>query len=138
MANETAPAPASTKWYATGKRKTAIARVWLTPGEGKATVNGLEAAAYFGRPTSLMIIAQPFAITETAGKFDVRASVVGGGKAAQADAVKYGIAKALTRFNKDLRPPLKKAGFLTRDSRIKERKKYGQPGARKRFQYSKR
>ncbi|MBI5525827.1 MAG: 30S ribosomal protein S9 [Deltaproteobacteria bacterium] len=134
MANETD----TNRWYATGKRKTAIARVWLTPGKGEATVNGLAAADYFGRPTSLMIISQPFAITETTGKFDVRASVLGGGKAAQADAVKYGIAKALTRFNKDLRPPLKKAGFLTRDSRIKERKKYGQPGARKRFQYSKR
>jgi len=126
------------RWYATGKRKTAIARVWIRPGKGEATVNGLEAMAYFGRPTSLMIIAQPFQLTETAGKFDVTASVIGGGKAAQADAVKYGIAKALTRFNKDLRPVLKKAGFLTRDSRIKERKKYGQKGARKRFQYSKR
>jgi small subunit ribosomal protein S9 len=126
------------RWYATGKRKTAIARVWLKPGKGDATVNGLAAAAYFGRATSIMIMAQPFQITDTVGKFDVNASVIGGGKAAQADAVKYGIAKALTRFNKDLRPPLKKAGFLTRDSRIKERKKYGQKGARKRFQYSKR
>ena len=126
------------RWYATGKRKTAIARVWLRPGKGDALVNGMEAAAYFGRPTSLMIIAQPFQLTETAGKFDVEASVTGGGKAAQADAVKYGVAKALTRFNKDLRAVLKKAGFLTRDSRIKERKKYGQKGARRRFQYSKR
>ena len=126
------------KWYATGKRKTAIARVWLRPGKGDAQVNGMEAAAYFGRPTSLMIIAQPFQLTETTGKFDVEASVTGGGKAAQADAVKYGVAKALTRFNKDLRAVLKKAGFLTRDSRIKERKKYGQKGARRRFQYSKR
>ena len=126
------------KWYATGKRKTAIARVWLKPGKGEAQVNGLTAADYFGRPTSIMVLSQPFQLTETAGKFDVTASVTGGGKAAQADAVKYGIAKALIRFNKDLRPVLKKAGFLTRDSRIKERKKYGQKGARGRFQYSKR
>ena len=127
-----------TKWYATGKRKTAIARVWIKPGKGEMTVNGMTLPQYFGRATSMMIIAQPFALTDTVGKFDLRVNVCGGGKAGQADAVKYGVAKALIRFNKDLRPVLKKAGFLTRDARIKERKKYGQPGARKRFQYSKR
>jgi small subunit ribosomal protein S9 len=126
------------KWYATGKRKSAIARVWIMPGKGEITVNGLPVADYFTRPTSQMIVAQPFQLTEMAGKFDVNVNVVGGGKSGQADAVKYGIAKALERFNKDLRPVLKKAGFLTRDARIKERKKYGQKGARKRFQYSKR
>ncbi|MFA6032569.1 MAG: 30S ribosomal protein S9 [Myxococcota bacterium] len=127
-----------TRWYATGKRKTAIARVYMKPGKGEAIVNGLPMAQYFGRATSMMIIAQPFAITEMTDRFDLKIRVCGGGKAGQADAVKYGVAKALLKFNKDLRPVLKKAGFLTRDARIKERKKYGQPGARKRFQYSKR
>jgi small subunit ribosomal protein S9 len=126
------------RWYATGKRKSAIARVWIKPGKGDIFINGLPVAEYFTRPTSQIIIAQPFTLTETGGKFDVNVNVVGGGKSGQADAVKYGIAKALTRFSKDLRPVLKKAGFLTRDARIKERKKYGQKGARKRFQYSKR
>ena len=126
------------RWYATGKRKSAIARVWLKPGKGEIMVNGLGVSEYFSRTTSQMIIAQPFQITEMVNRFDVYVNVGGGGKSGQADAVKYGIAKALTAFNKDLRPVLKKAGFLTRDSRIKERKKYGQPGARKRFQYSKR
>ena len=134
----TAPAAEVTKWYATGKRKSAIARVWIKPGSGEVQVNGEPVAAYFTRQTSQMIVAQPFQLTDTVGKFDVTANVAGGGKAGQADAVKYGIAKALTRFNKDLRGVLKKAGFLRRDARIKERKKYGQKGARKRFQYSKR
>jgi len=131
-------AASENRWYATGKRKSAIARIFIKPGAGNIIVNDIAIEEYFPRPTSRMIISQPFQLTETAGKFDVRVNVCGGGKSGQADAVKHGIAKALISFSKDLRPILKKAGFLTRDARIKERKKYGQKGARKRFQYSKR
>ena len=135
---------AEVRYYGTGKRKTAVARVWLIPnGQGKIDVKlsknkTVSAAEYFGRLALLKIMEQPFEVTGTTGRFDVLCTVKGGGKSAQADAVKYGIAKALLAFNPELRPALKKAGFLTRDARIKERKKYGQRGARARYQWSKR
>ena len=125
-------------WYATGKRKTSIARVWLKPGSGVFTINDRKLEEYFPRPTLRMTLNEPFEVTETLGRYDVMANVNGGGLAGQSDAVRHGIARALLITNPDLRPALKKAGLLTRDSRIVERKKYGQPGARKRFQYSKR
>ena len=128
----------NTAQYATGKRKRAIARVWLSPGTGNITVNGIQADDYFERATSRMIVRQSFAILEKDDKFDVKATVRGGGHSAQADAMRHGIARALIASDPELRAVLKKAGHLTRDSRQKERKKYGQPGARKRFQYSKR
>jgi small subunit ribosomal protein S9 len=124
--------------YATGKRKTSIARVWLTPGKGKIIVNQRTLDEYFSRATSRMVVLQPLKITQTEGQYDISVNVQGGGLSGQADAIKHGISKALLELNQSLRPTLKKAGFVTRDSRIKERKKYGQPGARKRFQYSKR
>ncbi len=135
---------ADIRYYGTGKRKTAIARVWLIPnGEGKISIKlsknkTVDAATYFGRLALLKIMEQPFDVTGTNGRFDVICTVKGGGKSAQADAIKYGIAKALLAFNPELRQTLKKAGFLTRDARIKERKKYGQRGARARYQWSKR
>jgi small subunit ribosomal protein S9 len=125
-------------YYATGKRKTSIARVWLKPGDGKVTINKRSIDDYLKRETAKMIIRQPLELTETLGKFDIYVNVRGGGMSGQAGAIKHGISKALLEVNPDFRPLLKKNGFLTRDSRIKERKKYGQPGARKRFQYSKR
>ncbi|MCA9584839.1 MAG: 30S ribosomal protein S9 [Myxococcales bacterium] len=124
--------------YATGKRKTAIARVWVSPGTGQITVNGRQADEYFERPTSLMVMRQGLELIEVAEEFDVWATVIGGGKSAQAEAMRHGISRALCEINGENRSPLKRAGFLTRDARKKERKKYGQPGARKRFQYSKR
>ena len=124
--------------YGTGKRKNAIARVFLSPGEGKVTVNGREFADYFPRETLRMIVQQPFDVLEAREKFDVLVTVRGGGVAAQAEAVRHGISRALLNVDSGHRPPLKKAGFLTRDARKKERKKPGQPGARKKFQYSKR
>ncbi len=124
--------------YATGKRKTAVARVWISPGSGKMIVNGLEADHYFERETSRMIARQSLEVLEVTDKYDVRATVAGGGHSAQADAMRHGIARALLAETPDRRLALKRAGFLTRDSRKKERKKYGQAGARKRFQYSKR
>lgn len=124
--------------YATGRRKTAVARVWLKPGSGKIRVNNKDLISYFNRDTLRMIIEQPLIIAGGAEKFDVDAKVKGGGKSAQADAVKLGMARALILIDPDLRSDLRKGGFLTRDPREKERKKYGQPGARKRFQYSKR
>lgn len=126
------------RYYGTGKRKNAVARVYLKPGEGKVTVNGRTDEDYFPRETSRMIIRQPFVTLEQAGAFDVDAKVCGGGVSAQAEAVRHGIARALLNVADDNRSPLKKAGFLTRDARAKERKKPGQPGARKKFQYSKR
>lgn len=126
------------RYYGTGKRKNAVARVYLKPGEGKVTVNGRTDEDYFPRETSRMIIRQPFVTLEQAGAFDVDAKVNGGGVSAQAEAVRHGIARALLNVADDNRSPLKKAGFLTRDARAKERKKPGQPGARKKFQYSKR
>ncbi|MBZ0121511.1 MAG: 30S ribosomal protein S9 [Sandaracinaceae bacterium] len=124
--------------YGTGKRKRAIARVFLKPGEGKVTINGRTFEDYFPRETSRMIVEQPFDLIEAKGKYDVDATVCGGGVSAQAEAVRHGISRALLNISSDHRPPLKKAGMLTRDAREKERKKPGQPGARKKFQYSKR
>ena len=124
--------------YATGKRKTAVARVWLKPGDGSITINKRHIDEYLKRETAKMVIRQPLELTETLGKYDIYVNVRGGGISGQAGAIKHGISKALLEANPDFRPLLKKAGFLTRDSRVKERKKYGQPGARKRFQYSKR
>jgi small subunit ribosomal protein S9 len=126
------------KIYSTGKRKTAVARVWLKPGTGQVTVNQRPADAYFERETSRMIMRQPLELIEVLDQYDVVATVAGGGHAAQAEAMRHGIAKALCVADAERRPTLKRAGFLTRDARKKERKKYGQPGARKRFQYSKR
>jgi small subunit ribosomal protein S9 len=123
---------------ATGKRKNSIARVWLKEGSGQIQVNKKQLDEYFPRESLKRLIAQPLEITGKKGKFDLYVNVQGGGISGQAGAVKHGISKALVEFDLDLRPILKKAGFLTRDSRIKERKKYGQPGARKRFQFSKR
>jgi small subunit ribosomal protein S9 len=126
-------------YYATGKRKTAIARVHIRPGTGEIQLNDKTMDDYFGGHEALKMLAkQPFAITEMVEKFDVSASLHGGGPSAQAGALRHGISKALCEFNLELRKRLKKAGFLTRDARIKERKKYGQKGARRRFQFSKR
>lgn len=127
-----------TAYYATGRRKNSVARVWLTPGDGKIVVNKQEVMAYFRRPTLEMIIKQPFGVTETEGQYDVRATVKGGGLTGQAGAMLLGISRALKSANEEMKKPLRDAGFLTRDPREKERKKYGQPGARKRFQFSKR
>ena len=124
--------------YATGKRKTAVARVWMKDGSGVFTINNRNFDDYFTREVLKKIIQQPLEITNQMGKFDFYVNVGGGGVAGQADALKHGISRALCEFDAELRPALKKAGFLTRDSRMKERKKYGQPGARKRFQFSKR
>lgn len=124
--------------YATGKRKTAIARVWITPGSGNMSVNKVSLSEYFGNIFFEPKVAKPFAVTETLDKYDVQATVVGGGKSAQVDALVHGISRALQELNPEMRLPLKKAGLLTRDPRAKERKKYGQRGARARFQFSKR
>jgi small subunit ribosomal protein S9 len=125
-------------FQATGKRKTAVARVYMKSGEGKITVNDREFNEYFARPTSRMVVMQPLELTGNAGKWDITVNVYGSGPAAQADATKHGISRALLLIDAALRPALKKAGFLTRDPREVERKKYGQAGARKRFQFSKR
>jgi small subunit ribosomal protein S9 len=125
-------------YAATGRRKSAVARVNLNPGDGKVTVNRRTLDDYFGRPTSRMVVNQPFEVTGTAGQFDVSANVRGGGVSAQASAVRHGITRALLLANPDFRPTLKKAGFITRDPREVERKKYGHHKARKRPQYSKR
>jgi len=124
--------------YATGKRKDAVARVWVKPGSGRVTVNGREMATYFARPVLQMVIDQPFKVANVAGQFDVMATVKGGGLSGQAGAVKHGISKALSLWDPELRPALKAAGFLTRDSRVVERKKYGKRKARRSFQFSKR
>ncbi|MBI2393571.1 MAG: 30S ribosomal protein S9 [Deltaproteobacteria bacterium] len=124
--------------YATGKRKTASARVWIKPGTGTITVNKRKFEDYFVRETSQMIAKQPLELLEAADQWDIAVNVRGGGTAAQAEAVRHGIARALVENDGERRPTLKRAGFLTRDSRKVERKKYGRPGARKRFQYSKR
>ena len=126
------------RWYATGKRKTAVARVWIKAGTGNIAVNRREFETYFPRETSRLVVMQPFDVTEQVGRFDVFATLAGGGISAQAAALRHGISKALLEYNAGLRDRLKRAGFLTRDARAKERKKYGQPGARKRFQFSKR
>jgi small subunit ribosomal protein S9 len=124
--------------YATGKRKNAIARVWLKPGTGKITVNGRDQTVYFARPTLRLVINQPFDVTDRRDQFDVMCTVVGGGLSGQAGAVKHGIAVALTRYEPTLRTTVKQAGFLTRDPRVVERKKYGKAKARRSFQFSKR
>ena len=124
--------------YATGKRKDAVARVWIKPGSGKATVNGKPMNEYFARPVLQMLLAQAFSVAGVEGEFDVMATVKGGGLSGQAGAVKHGIAKALQLYEPSLRPALKAAGFLTRDARVVERKKYGRRKARRSFQFSKR
>ena len=124
--------------YATGRRKDAVARVWLKPGSGKVTVNGRDQEVYFARPTLRLVLNQPFQISEREGQYDVIATVKGGGLSGQAGAVKHGISQALTKFEPALRGVVKAAGFLTRDSRAVERKKYGKAKARKSFQFSKR
>ncbi|HEV8239788.1 MAG TPA: 30S ribosomal protein S9 [Thermoanaerobaculia bacterium] len=126
------------EYYGTGRRKTSTARVFLRPGAGKLEINGRDIGNYFSREVLVMLVKQPLALTETAEKFDITATVEGGGGTGQAGAVRHGISRALLEFNGELRERLKSAGFLTRDDRKKERKKYGQPGARKRFQFSKR
>ena len=124
--------------YATGKRKDAVARVWVKPGSGKVTVNGKDISAYFARPVLQMILRQPFQVAGVENQFDVMATVVGGGLSGQAGAVKHGISRALQLYEPSLRGALKAAGFLTRDSRVVERKKYGKAKARRSFQFSKR
>ena len=126
------------EYLGTGRRKTAVARVRLGAGSGKIVVNGRPFENYFVTETLRVTVTQPFSVTQTAGKFDVQVNVIGGGPVGQAGAVRHGIARALLRADASLRPSLKSDGLLTRDSRMRERKKYGQPGARKRFQYSKR
>ena len=129
---------ADIQYYGTGRRKTSTARIYLRPGTGNVMVNRKAFESYFPNETLRMIIRQPLNLTETANKFDVLANVAGGGPAGQAGAIRHGITRALIEYNADLRPTLKHAGLITRDPRIKERKKYGQKGARKRFQFSKR
>ena len=131
-------ATADSRTYATGKRKTAIARVWLKAGSGTIVVNGLPCDEYFERETSQMVIRQALELIEAQDQFDVWATCIGGGKSAQAEAMRHGISRALCIMDPEKRAAIKRAGFLTRDARKKERKKYGRPGARKRFQYSKR
>ncbi|MDP7038072.1 MAG: 30S ribosomal protein S9 [Myxococcota bacterium] len=126
------------RWYGTGRRKEATARVWLMPGDGKVTINKRTIDDYFGRETSKMILKQPLELVEELGKLDVLVNVRGGGLSGQAGAIRHGISRALTVMQSDYRGTLKKVGFLTRDSRKVERKKYGQPKARKKFQFSKR
>jgi small subunit ribosomal protein S9 len=126
------------QYYGTGRRKSSTARVYLRPGAGSVVINRKPFEQYFPNETLRMVIRQPLQLTETAAKFDIVVNVAGGGPAGQAGAIRHGITRALIEFNADLRPPLKQAGLITRDPRIKERKKYGQKGARKRFQFSKR
>jgi small subunit ribosomal protein S9 len=142
--NPQAAAPAEPKIdaqgrsYATGKRKNAIARVWIKPGTGKITINGRDQEVYFARPVLRMMIAQPLQVTERLGQFDVDVTVEGSGLSGQAGAIRHGLSKALTYYEPTLRPVLKPHGFLTRDSRVVERKKYGKAKARRSFQFSKR
>ena len=124
--------------YATGKRKNAVARVWIKPGAGKISINGRDVENYFARPVLRMILQQPLAIAKRVGQYDLIVTVAGGGLSGQAGAVRHGLAKALTHYEPELRSPLKKEGFLTRDSRVVERKKYGKRKARRSFQFSKR
>lgn len=129
---------AATNFYGTGKRKSSIARVWLKPGTGKITINNKNIDDYFGRETSKMVVMQPLEITENVDKYDIFVTVRGGGDSGQAGAIKHGITKALLEIDIAMRGTLKKAGFITRDSRVKERKKYGKAAARRSFQFSKR
>jgi small subunit ribosomal protein S9 len=126
------------RFYGTGRRKTSVARVWIRPGSGRVIINRRPFEDYFPRETLRMIIAQPFQVSNTGGQFDMVATVMGGGPTGQAGALRHGLARALVRFDDNFRQVLKKAGLLTRDPRMRERKKYGQPGARQKFQYSKR
>ena len=126
------------RYYATGRRKESVARVWMTPGSGEFKINGRSLLDHFKRETLKMLIEQPFEITETSGQYDISATVNGGGLSGQAGALRLGISRALLQINDEMRPLLRKAGLLTRDPRMVERKKYGQPKARKRFQFSKR
>jgi small subunit ribosomal protein S9 len=146
--SDAAPAPEAPRYvqkldkqgraYATGKRKDAVARVWIRPGTGKIVVNTRPVEVYFARPVLRMILQQPLAIAQRHGQYDLTVTVAGGGLSGQAGAVRHGLAKALTNFEPDLRPALKREGFLTRDSRVVERKKYGKKKARRSFQFSKR
>ena len=129
---------AEQKFYATGKRKSSIARVWVKPGSGQIVVNSRTLDEFFGRETSKMVVQQPLELTNNVGKFDITVNVCGGGPSGQAGAIKHGITKALLEVDPELRAVLKKAGFITRDSRVKERKKYGKAAARRSFQFSKR
>lgn len=129
---------AEQKFYATGKRKTSIARVWMKPGSGEITINKRSIDEFFGRETSKMVVRQPLELTDNLGKFDISVNVAGGGASGQAGAIKHGITRALLGVDPELRAVLKKAGFITRDSRAKERKKYGRKAARASFQFSKR
>lgn len=129
---------AEQKYYATGKRKTSIARIWVKPGTGEITINKRTLDEFFGRETSKMVVRQPLELTDNMGKFDISVNVCGGGASGQAGAIKHGITRVLLDINPELRAVLKKSGFITRDSRIKERKKYGKRGARRSFQFSKR
>ncbi len=129
---------AATNFYGTGKRKSSIARVWLKPGTGKIMINNKSIDDYFGRETSKMVVMQPLEITENVDKYDIFVTVRGGGDSGQAGAIKHGITKALLEVDIAMRGTLKKAGFITRDSRVKERKKYGKAAARRSFQFSKR
>jgi len=126
------------RWYGTGRRKEATARVWLTPGDGTVTVNKRPMDEYFGREVLKMVLQQPLELVGQKGKLDIKVNVRGGGLSGQAGAIRHGITRALMEMEESLRPALKKAGFVTRDPRAVERKKYGRPGARKRFQFSKR
>jgi small subunit ribosomal protein S9 len=129
---------AQDRWYATGRRKSAVARVWMTPGTGEIKVNKRDFEEYFGRATSRLVVMQSLELTDNAHKVDLKVTVRGGGMTGQAAAIKHGISRALEKMEPELRPALKKAGHLTRDARVKERKKYGRRGARARFQFSKR
>jgi small subunit ribosomal protein S9 len=126
------------QFYGTGRRKTSVARVFLRPGQGQISVNNRTFEDYFPREALRLMVAQPLELTNTTAQVDIKVNVAGGGLSGQAGAVRHGIARALLVYDVNLRPQLKRAGFLTRDPRMKERKKYGQPGARKRFQFSKR
>lgn len=128
----------SDKFYATGKRKNSVARVWLTPGRGRITVNKKDVEEYITRETLRMMLREPLLATQTQETFDVWATAKGGGMGGQASAIRHGIARALVEYDQELRTTLKKAGFITRDARMRERRKYGQKGARARYQYSKR
>ncbi len=125
-------------FYATGRRKTSVARVWIEPGKGEVKVNGKDLLGHFKRETLKMVVEQPLVTVDMLGRLDIRASVSGGGLTGQAGALRLGLSRAMVEMDESLRPTLRKSGFLTRDSRMVERKKYGQPGARKRFQFSKR
>lgn len=131
-------ATAAKSFYATGRRKTSSARVFLKPGSGKVTINGLTPEKYLSKATSRMVIMQPFAVVNSQGKFDLTVTVAGGGESGQAGAIRHGVSRALVAYDETMRGLLKKAGFLTRDPRMVERKKYGRAGARRRYQYSKR